>query len=93
MKRIVITLLVLILGIVAYSQDTNIIIEKDTSLNYIADSLNGFSDDVKGLGDIIKQDYEDLGLVGFVRVYKGFIITGLIFIFLTILWFRSSKKE
>ena len=67
--------------------------KQDTSLTFIADSLNSVSQDLQDIGNEIKEDYNELGFEGFVRVYKYFIITALIIIVLTILWFRNRDKE
>jgi len=93
MKRIILVVLVLFLCVISYSQNTNVQIpEQDTSLLYIADSLNSVGEDIKVIGQALQKDYDDLGFVGFVRVYRGFILTIIVFVVLSLLWFKSGNN-
>lgn len=91
MKKLILILLVGFLALNVYGQDTTYYPEKDTSLAFIEEEITDVADDIKGIGSILEKDYEKYGFVGFVRFYKYFIVTFLIFIFLTILWFRNRN--
>ena len=94
MKKIILTLIVLFIAFSSFSQTTNVEIPKqDTSLLYIADSLNSIGENIKEIGNLIREDYEELGFKGFIRVYKYLIITALVFIVLTLLWFKNRTGE
>ncbi len=93
MKKIILTLFVLFLSIVSFSQTTKIETEQDTILSHISDNLDSISDNIVIFSDIVKKDYKELGFEGFVRVYKYFIIIILIFVALTLLWFRNRTGE
>jgi len=94
MKKIILLILVMFIGISAYSQKKTVEIPKqDTSLLYIADSLNSVGENVKLIGEELYKDYDEFGFVGFVRVYKYFILTALLLIALTLLWFRNRYNN
>lgn len=93
MKRIILVILVLFLCMISYSQNTKAQIpEQDTSLLYIADSLNSVGEDIKMIGQALQKDYDELGFVGFVRVYRGFILTIIVFVVLLLLWFKNGNS-
>jgi len=98
MKRVILTLMVLFIAFISLSQTSSTpygieIPEQDTSLLYIADTLNSVGEDLQEIGNLIKEDYDELGFKGFIRTYKYFIIIGLVFIVLTLLWFRKGTDE
>lgn len=94
MKRVILVILLLFLCVISYGQSTNVQIpEQDTSLLYIADSVSSVGEDIKDIGNALQEDYNELGLVGFVRVYKYFILIILIFVALTLLWFRNRNND
>jgi len=94
MKKIILLILVMFVGLTSYNQTKTVEIPKqDTSLIYIADSLNSVGEDIKIIGETLQEHYKQLGFVGFVRVYKYFIITILIFIILTLLWFKNGNNN
>jgi len=94
MKRIILLVLAMFIGITAYSQNKTIEIPKqDTSLVYIADSLNSIGKDLKIIGEALHKDYNKLGFVGFVRIYKYYILTILLLTALTLLWFRNRFND
>jgi hypothetical protein len=93
MKKIIIILLTMVVGVNLYSQDNITIPERDTTYLFIGDSIDVVVDDVKEIGHLLKQDYDNLGFVGFMRTYKYIIITILILGFLWILSARGKNNE
>jgi len=98
--KILITLIIVFFGLNLFAtpnvpikdtSDVVVIPERDTSYDYIADSLNVVGEDLKSIGFMVKNEYKKLGFVGFVRTYKYFIITILIFVFLFLLWASNRK--
>lgn len=69
--------------------------EKDefvTTTKQIGDSVKVAFDNVVEIGTQIHKEYKKRGPKEFVRIYKYYILTILIFGFLTLLWFRNRTN-
>lgn len=70
-------------------------IEEDefvTTAKQIGDSVKVAFDNVVDIGTQIHKEYKKRGPKEFVRIYKYYILTILIFVFLTLLWFRNRTN-
>ena len=68
--------------------------ENDTliqNVKQIGDSLKVVGENVKEIGSLIKESIKEHGFINFVKLYRYYIITFLIWIFLIMLWARKRK--